>query len=398
MRNARWLAFGFLLIFSSNFGQTFFIGLFSGELRAAFDLSHADFGTLYSLATLASAALLIWTGPLIDRIDLAAFVAAAIGLLIAGIFVMASATHVAMLAVAIFLLRHGGQGLMTHAGQTSMVRYFHAGRGRALSLAGMGMALGEGMLPGVAVALIALIGWRTTWVAAGAFAGLVSLPLLLLLLRSRKRDILPDDAPANGTGGEPAAPQRHWTRAEALGDPRFYAVMAGMMGFAFIVTGLFVHQAHVAEAKGWGLELVARAFVAYAVASVATALVVGVAVDWIGAKRLMPLYPVPLAASMAVLALGGGWPGAVGYFAFAGMGAGATLSMMMAVWAELYGTRHIGSVRAVVMALVVFASAVSPLIMGAAFDRGVGVGAVAWVCFFYLVAASLVSLLVLTRR
>ena len=49
------LSLGALLIFSSSIGQTFFISLFSGEIRSEFNLSHGIFGTFYSVATLISA-------------------------------------------------------------------------------------------------------------------------------------------------------------------------------------------------------------------------------------------------------------------------------------------------------------------------------------------------------
>ena len=60
--NCQFLAFGFATAFFSAFGQTFFIAVFGGELRAEFGLSHGEFGSVYSLATVASGATLIWAG------------------------------------------------------------------------------------------------------------------------------------------------------------------------------------------------------------------------------------------------------------------------------------------------------------------------------------------------
>ena len=54
------LGFGVLLCASASFGQTWFISLFGGEIRAAFSLSHGDFGAIYSAATLASGVSLVW--------------------------------------------------------------------------------------------------------------------------------------------------------------------------------------------------------------------------------------------------------------------------------------------------------------------------------------------------
>jgi len=66
----RLLLFGFVMTFGSSLGQTYFIGLFGGEMRGDLGLSHGDFGAIYSSATLASAVMLLWTGSLIDRLDL----------------------------------------------------------------------------------------------------------------------------------------------------------------------------------------------------------------------------------------------------------------------------------------------------------------------------------------
>lgn len=395
MRSARWIGFGFILIFCGNFGQTFFIGLFSGELREAFDISNRDFGLLYSSATLASAVLLIWTGPLIDRVNLAVFVGVVVVAFSAGIFTMAYAPHVAVVGLAIFLLRHCGQALMFHAGQTSMVRFFRAGqRGRALALVGIGMSVGEASLPKIAVKLSETNGWRFTWLAAGIFVAFIALPVLLMLLRGWRAHVVNDEQELATTSGV----HRSWTRAEVVRDLRFYAVMSLLFGFSFIVTGLFIHQAHVVAAKGWSLDIIANTFVFYAAASVATGLVVGVLIDRVGARRIMPFYPLPLAASMAVLALSNGGLGVYFYMMLAGSAVGSAMTLMTAIWAEFYGTRHIGSIRALSMALIVLASAMSPVIFGAAFDLGVTVTAVAWACFAYMVGAGCFCAVVLRRE
>ena len=61
------LSLGVFLIFISSFGQTFFISLFSGEIRNEFNLSHGMFGIFYSAATLISAIVFFWLGKLTDQ-------------------------------------------------------------------------------------------------------------------------------------------------------------------------------------------------------------------------------------------------------------------------------------------------------------------------------------------
>ena len=62
--NARWVAGGFLLTFFSSFGQTYFISLSAGDIRAEYGLSHGGFGTIYMLATLATYCRVLTSGAL----------------------------------------------------------------------------------------------------------------------------------------------------------------------------------------------------------------------------------------------------------------------------------------------------------------------------------------------
>ena len=66
----RFLIFGMAMAFWSSLGQTFFISLFSGQIRQTLNMSHGDFGTYYAIATTASALSLIWLGRLADTIRL----------------------------------------------------------------------------------------------------------------------------------------------------------------------------------------------------------------------------------------------------------------------------------------------------------------------------------------
>lgn len=65
--NARWVGGAFLLLFVSSFGQTYFIALSAGAIRAEHGLSHGGFAALYMAATLGSAAVLPLLGGLVDR-------------------------------------------------------------------------------------------------------------------------------------------------------------------------------------------------------------------------------------------------------------------------------------------------------------------------------------------
>lgn len=169
----RWLSSGFLLMLYSGFGQTYFIALFAGQLKSDLAISDGEFGGLYTIGTLASAALLTWLGKLADTISIRWLGAGVIGGLAVTSLAMASVASPLMLAFVLFGLRFFGQGMLTHTSMTAMARWFNRKRGRAVSIAGLGLPASEGLMPPLAVAIAATVGWRETWLLSSAFLLLV---------------------------------------------------------------------------------------------------------------------------------------------------------------------------------------------------------------------------------
>ena len=142
--NFRFLLFGFILTFCSSFGQTFFIGIFNPFIRQELDLSHSQFGLIYSLATVASAISLIWIGKKIDDVRILYFAIFTCVFLAFASFFITLVESVVLLFFALYFLRLSGQGLMVHTSSTSMAKFFDHNRGKALSVSWLGLSLGEG--------------------------------------------------------------------------------------------------------------------------------------------------------------------------------------------------------------------------------------------------------------
>ena len=399
----RFLTFGFVLAFFSSFGQTFFISLFGDEIRTTFDLSHGDFGLCYSLATLASGMTIIWLGRKIDSVDLRTFSTVVCGGLVLACFGMAVVPAVAVLGVVLFLLRLTGQGLLSHAAMTSMARYFDAGRGKAISIAGLGFPAGEAVLPIAAVVVMERIGWQETWMAIATGLFVIGIPLILWLLRGHdarhgihlERMAEAENSPNAHEQG--AGPGRQWTLAEVLHDPRFFVLLPAIMAPAFIITGLFFHQVHLVESKGWSLTWFAGCFAVFAGTQLPAGLIAGPLVDRFGARRLLPLYLAPLTAGVAVLAMTAHWLAAPAFMALCGLTAGLAGPIVGSMWPEMYGVRHLGAIRAMVTAVLVFGTAGSPVTMGLLIDAGVSMDTIAWLCCAYA-AAGMTLVWLATRR
>ena len=141
------LSLGVFLIFISSFGQTFFISLFSGEIRNEFNLSHGMFGIFYSAATLMSAIIFFWLGKLTDQFNLTFLGLITLGVLSGFSFLISSAQTLFMLFLSLLGLRLFGQSMISHIAVTAMARWFSKKRGRAMSIALMGHPIGEALLP-----------------------------------------------------------------------------------------------------------------------------------------------------------------------------------------------------------------------------------------------------------
>lgn len=361
--NARWLGAGLLLTFSSGAGQTYFIALFAGEIRAEFALSHGGFGLLYMLATLASAVTLVFLGRLMDLWQARTVALATILMLAVAAAMMATAHHVVPLVVGLYLLRLFGQGMMSHIAMTAMGRWFVAERGRAVSITATGYQFGEAVLPLLFVALLAQLDWRTLWWGVAAVLLCVTLPMSARLLA------VPRSPRAAERQREEAG--RQWTRRDVLGDPLFWATITSVLAPAFIGTSVFFHQIHLAETKGWPLSVMASGFAVMAACTVIVGLISGRVIDAIGSVRLLPVFLLPLACACFLLSIVDAPGAAWAFMALLGVSYGMSSSVFGALWPELYGTRNLGAVRSLVFAGMVFSSALGPGLTGGLIDRGI---------------------------
>jgi MFS family permease len=408
--NARFLGFGFTIAFASSVGQTFFIGVFGPAVRGEFGLSHTSWSAIYMAGTLLSAVALTWTGPQIDRLPLKRYVTlVGIALVVAAAF-MAQVPSAAWLVLAIFLLRQAGQGLASHVATTSMARYFHADRGKAVAIAALGFAAGESMLPVAAVIGIAVLGWRASYGVAAVVLALGLLPTLWWLLRhhdARHRDHVarlahpapqasqapgpatPGATPGTAPGTAPGATRgRSWSRAEVLRHRTFYLLLPAVLAPSFVSTALFFHHLELAAVKGWSAAWITGNYWVFALGAVCASLASGPLIDRVTAVRVLPAFLLPMALGLLVLwgfesAL---W--ALPYLFLLGLTSGIAHTAIAALWAEIYGVQHLGAVRSLVMSLSVLASALGPLTMGAMMDAGVSVEAICGLFALYCLAAT----------
>jgi MFS family permease len=372
------IGFGALLMGLSSFGQTFFIALFGGHLKQAFDLSNGSLGTAYALGTFASAFTLQRVGRWIDWAGLRRYTIAVAALLASACALMAVNTTFAGLVLSFYLLRLGGQGLMVHTALTATARAFSRERGTALALANLGGAVGEGVLPLAVAGGMALIGWRAVW---GVGAAIVLLGGCFAVWRLLDR---------GSSAAQTAATMPRQTRA-AHGlwrDRRFLLMLPVALAPSFISTGFLFEQAQLLQEKQWVFTIWASWFATFALTRGAAMLLIGPVIDTVGAVRLLPLFALPLVLAMVSIAFVQAPWGMPLFLLPTGLSAGLSATLLTALLVELYGSARLAEVRSVMASASVIASGLAPIIMGFLIDAGVSLEQQAVVCLLYTVLAS----------
>lgn len=384
--NTPWLTAGVLLTFLSSFGQTFVISVFSGEIRAEFGLSHSAWGGIYTLGTTVSAIVMVWAGGLTDSHRTRVLGSAVLVGLASACLFMALNPVAWLLPVVIFALRFAGQGMTSHIAVVSISRWFVATRGKALSVASLGFSLGEALLPVLFVALMLVIDWHIIWILS-AVAVLSGIPVLRLLLRTERtpQSLAKED---HSLGMD----KRNWTRNETLRHWLFWLMVPALLGPSAFNTAFFFQQVHYAGVKGWDhIDLVAL-FPFYTLSVVVSLVFSGWALDKFGTPRVLPWFLVPTAIGFVLFAQAQSLGVAFIGLMFMALTNGMNATVPNAFWAEFYGTRNLGSIKAMATAVMVLGSAIGPGVTGYLIDAGVGIETqYFWVAVYFICASLMMA-------
>ncbi|WP_136253225.1 MFS transporter [Onishia niordana] len=357
------LGIAFLAMFSSSLGQSFFIGLFQVPISERLGLSTGEFGTAYALVTLVSGFAMLWFGPSIDWVAPRRFAVTILLALLVGIALLTLSPWWLVGLLGLGLVRLCGQGMMSHLGNTLAGREFTAMRGRALGLVGMGLMLGETLLPPLVAGLLVWLGWRELWWSLGMVIA-VAWGLMLVgapwptAPRSRKDRRAVDEGP------------------RPFCERRFWRLLPLLMLLPVTMTGLFIYQAQLTEAMGSSLGIYSLALTGMGLAKLPGALLGGHWVDRLGPVRLARLYLLPFALALLLAITLGGHLAVMALMIGGGLAMGAQESIATSLLVRLWGAEYLGSVRATLSACMVFSTGIAPAVLGVALDMGASFSAV----------------------
>ena len=365
IKNLRWLYIVFILTFCSAFGQTFFISLYSGEIRTAFELTHGEWGLIYSCATLSSAILILFVGGYADRSSAKSLSTLVILGLVVFIFLMANNTSTWGLVLIILGLRFFGQGMLGHISMVFCGKWFFKNKGKAVAVANSGYTLAEAIMPTIFVALVGVLSWQTSWY--------VSILMSILILASVR--LLAETERNEGTKPQKENQQvgmlkKSWKRSEMLKSWVFWAAVPGLMTSPMITTTLFFHQVHLVEIKSWELSTYVLFIPAYSAATLLSLYLIGYFVDKFSTKIILPIFLFPLVSGLLLLSIATGYLELLFIFILFGISAGAYIVVYGTFFPEFFGSLYLGSVRTVGVTIMVFSSAIGPVLSGYFIDLG----------------------------
>jgi predicted MFS family arabinose efflux permease len=389
--NKKVIIFGFIFTFFSSFGQSFFLGLFNAPIRNELGITHGQFGNIYATATIFSSLLLIWVGKKIDEYQIINYSFFAILLLFLSTLFFSFINSIYLLAFGIFLMRFSGQGLMSHSSTTTISRFFERSRGKALSTIWFGLSSAEFILPVLVTYLFVIYSWRSVWQGI-AILIILFLPFVVLntikkiRLDSREKDLNPSKS----------FKIKSWKRRDVIKDYRFYIISLNMLAMPWIATGVFVYQSFITDSKMWNIYTIPKAFMVYSVASIVTLFFSGFLVDKFTSRKLIPTMNIPLLIAMFVLFYYQGEISAFIFLGLVGISNGLANVLGSSTWAEIYGVKFIGSIKALTTAFMVFSTAFGTAVFGLLIDMGYSIENIALISGAYIVIS--LALLLLIRK
>ena len=356
------IIFGFIFTFFSSFGQSFFLGLFNESIRNELNITHGQFGSIYASATLLSSIILIWVGKKIDDFNVLKFSFFVISLLAISTFTFSKINSITFLFIAILLMRFSGQGMMSHTASTTISRYFTNTRGKALSTGWFGLSTAEFLMPVTIIYALTIMDWRNIWIIISV-AIILFLPLIsYFLVKEVKLSSREDD---NEVIKENI---KQWKRSEVIKDYRFIIIALNMLAMPWIATGIFVYQSFILSAKNWGEYTIAQSFMVYSIASVLTLFVAGYLIDKFSSRKLLIYMNIPFLISLLILIYFQSPVSSFFFLGLIGVSNGFANVLGSSTWAELYGVRFIGSIKALTTALMVFSTAFGTAFFGLMID------------------------------
>ncbi|CAN5689518.1 MFS transporter [soil metagenome] len=348
----------------------FTFSVFFKPLSQEFNWSRAEISLAFSLSLLVLSFALPLTGRLVDRFGARKVILSSVlffGLaLISFYFLSASLWHLYAIYLALGLV---GSGTSPVPYYNVITHWFDKKRGLALGLAMAGAGLSESVMPSLAQALIASVGWRAAYVLIGLIVIAVTIPVVGLFLKERPQSmgLLPDGKMIANFAEEFSAVQGMSGR-EVWRSGTFWLMCVALFLVSMSLTGCLVHMVPLLTDRGIAARSAAFAVSLIGGASLLGRLGTGYLLDRLFAGNVAAC--LFCGAALGVLLLWGEIAGGLAFVAafLVGLGMGAEGDIMAYMVSRYFGLRAYGEVYGYVLAIYTLGAVVGPLLMGINFD------------------------------
>ena len=395
------LIFATLGIISSIPGQTIGISVFTDPLIKALKISRDELSLAYMLGTIGSSFLLPWAGRMYDihGVRPVAFVASVgLGVILLVLShietlifdllnIQSSWPVIFIMFISFMILRFFGQGVLTMSSRNMMMQWFERRRGMATGFTNVFVSLTFASSPVFLYFLIERYSWDGAWLTMAAIIGMIFPLLVLIFFRNKPEDsgLLPDGAII---GEEQKKVNRfpvyrQFTIQETRKSLTFWilAMMLAMQGL--YVTGFTFHVISIFDEAGLSEAAAVTVFQPMAVLAVVLTLVASNVSDYITLKYLFILKGLGACTAILGLIYLGEWPIAY-YLIIAGNGIMMGLFSVLATvtWPRYFGRLHLGAINGQATMLIVFGSALGPVLFSTSLSMSGSYTEAGWICFF----------------
>jgi len=382
--------YGWIILFASTVGvlvsapgQTMGVSTFTDYLLENIQIDRNQLSIAYMIGTIASSLILTYAGKMYDKYG-ARWIGMVVSIILSLVLILLSQSDriihlfiadknsgfyvgfaMAVLMLLFFGLRFSGQGVLTMISRNMLMKWFIARRGWVNGISSVFVALGFSMAPLTFDMLIQETSWRSAWLSMAVVIGIFFTAFVFLFFRDNPEDLgmIPDgEVHGNKEHDVTIKAFKQFTLAEARKTLSFWLFTIPLALYALYITGFTFHLVSIFENVGMSRDKALAIFIPVSIISVGVSLVGGYISDRIHLKYLLIL--ILIGQMIALFSLGNLNDGLFYYGFIIGNGIVSGLyNILMAVtWPRFYGRKNLGRITGFIMALIVFASALGPIL------------------------------------
>ena len=371
-------------------GQAIGVTIFTDYLIESIHINRDQISSSYMIGTIGSSLMLTWAGKQYDKYG-ARVTATVTSLLLSVVLVLLSQADriiglfipnytsfyyssfaILTMSFLFFLLRFAGQGFLPLISRNMLMKWFIVRRGFANGILSVFVSFGFSLAPLTFNGIIQKTSWRFAWIAMAIVVVIVLFSCIFIFFRDNPEDLgLIPDGKKNLCKSKNIIldPLKQFTLPEAKRTYTFWIFTLPLSFYTLYNAGSTIHLVSIFKEAAISKENTLSVYIYIAIMSIVVSFLSG----WISDRiKLKFLLIALLSGEFIALYSLANINGEFFYYSFIlghGMAGGIYNVLMAVTWPRFYGRTHLGRISGFVMSLVVFSSALGPLIFSASYSH-----------------------------